>query len=173
VEDLLLVGKVIRPHGLAGYLRIWSYAESEKSFLNAGTVFLRCDSGEVHDFRIVSVRPHKNIYLMKLKNLAASDDAEKYRGAEILIRKDSVEREDEDDYFWHELLGLQVYLNTGRHIGTISQILQTGSNDVYVVREGEREYLIPGIYDVVEEIDLSGGKMIIAEIEGMLDLNEV
>jgi 16S rRNA processing protein RimM len=172
-ENLLLVGRVIRPHGLEGLLRIRSYAQSERSFLNAGTIFLKLDSGETHEFTVLSVRPHKNIFLMKIGNLNSLQEAEKYRGAEILIRKDAVLKKEEDEYFWHELIGLRVYLNTGRYIGTISQILQTGSNDIYVVRQGKAEVLIPAIHDVVEEIDLSNGKMIICEMEGLLDLYEV
>jgi 16S rRNA processing protein RimM len=110
---------------------------------------------------------------MKIRNLDSLQEAEKYRGAEVLIRKDFVLEKDEDEYFWHELIGLRVYLNTGRYIGTISQILQTGSNDIYVVQEGNTEVLIPAIHDVVEEIDLSNRKMIIREMEGLLDLHEV
>jgi 16S rRNA processing protein RimM len=172
-DNLLLVGRVIRPHGLEGLLRIRSYAQSERSFLNAGTIFLKLDSGEIHEFTVLSVRPHKNIFLMKLRSLNSLQEAEKYRGAEILISKDSVLEKEEDEYFWHELIGLRVYLNTGRYIGTISQILQTGSNDIYVVQEGDAEVLIPAIHDIVEEIDLSNRKMIICEMEGLLDLYEV
>lgn len=172
-ENLLLTGKVIRPHGRKGLLRIWPYAQSEKSFLDAGTVFFKLVSGETHGFTVSSVMSHKNIFLMKLRNLNSLEEAEKYRGAEIFIRKDFLRHENEDEYFWHELIGLKVYLNTGRYIGTIRHILPTGSNDIYVVREGETEVLIPAIHDVVEEIDLTNKKMIISEMEGLLDLNEV
>lgn len=172
-KNLLLLGKVIGPHGVGGFLRIWSYAQSEEDFLRAGSIFLKMGSGEIHEHTIVSVRPHKNIYLLKLRDLNSSDEAEKYRGAEILIQEGSLKREDQDEYFWHELIGLRVYLNTGRYIGILSHVLETGSNDIYVIREGEREIFIPGIHDVVEKIDLSSRKMIVSEMEGLFDLNEV
>ena len=88
-ENLLLIGKIARPHGLDGLLRIRSYAQSEESFLNAGTVFLRRVSGELHDYKVISVKPHKNIFLMKLEGLSSLEDAERNRGAMILIRKAS------------------------------------------------------------------------------------
>ena len=172
-ENLLLIGKVLRPHGVQGLLRIWSYAQSEESFLNAGNVFLKSGSGEICEYKVLSVRPHKNIFLMKLKGLSSFYEAEKFKETEILIRKDSIDNENDQEYFWYELIGLRVYLNTGIYIGKIKHILPTGSNDIYVVREGEKETLVPAIHDAVKEIDLAEKKMIISEMEGLLDLNEV
>ena len=172
-EDLLLMGKVIRPHGLEGLLRIISYAQSEESFLNAGPIFLRANSGETHEDVVLSLKPHKNIYLMRLKGLNSLEEAERYRGASILVKKASLSHKNDEGYFWYELLGLRVYLKKGRCIGRIKHILATGGNDIYVVRDGEKEVLIPAIHDVVEEIDLANRKIIISEMEGLLDLNEV
>ncbi len=173
LENLFLMGKVLRPHGREGVLRIWSYAQSENSFLDVETIFLKSASGETREYKVLSVTPHKNIFLMKLTNLNSIEEAEKYRGAEILIKRDSLSDKKEDEYFWHELIGLSVHLNTGKYLGTIEHILPTGSNDIYVVREGEKEVLIPAIYDVVEEIDLTNKRLIVSEMEGLLDLNEI
>ena len=118
--SLLLVGKVIGPHGLRGLLRIWAYAGSEASFLDAGTVLLRSVSGEIHEYKVTYIRPHKNSFLMKLEGLRAIDEAAEYRGADIFVSKEAVARSD-DEYFWYELLGLKVYLDTGQYLGTISR----------------------------------------------------
>jgi 16S rRNA processing protein RimM len=171
-DNLLLVGKVIRPHGLGGLLRIWSYAESERTFLNSGKVFLSLASGEPREYRVVSVVPHKNALLMRLEGLSTLNEAESCRNAAILIEKTGLEREGEGEYFWHELIGLEVYLNTGEFIGTVKRIFATGSNDIYVVQKEKKEVLIPAIHDVVQEVDLAGKRMIISEMEGLLDLNE-
>ena len=172
-EDLLLMGKVVRPHGIEGALRIKSYAQSEESFLNAGTVFLRSSPGETREYAVASVRPHKNILLIKLEGLNTLEEAETYRGAAILIKRDSLPREGDGEYFWHELIGLEVYLSGGDYVGILKHILPTGSNDIYVVQEGRSEVLIPAIHEVVKEIDLINNRMIISEVEGLLDLNEV
>lgn len=172
-EDLLLVGSVMRPHGLRGLLRIRSYARSEASFLNAGTVFLKTVSGETHEHAVLSISPHQSIFLLTLKGLDSLEEAEKYRDADVFIRKDSLVRESDEDYFWYEIIGMQVYLKSGDYIGTITRVIPTGSNDVYVVRKEGAEILIPGIHEVVQEIDPEGKKMIIDAMEGMLDLNEV
>jgi 16S rRNA processing protein RimM len=171
-DNLLLVGKVIRPHGLGGLLRISSFAESEKTFLNSGRVFLGLASGEAREYKVLSVVPYRNAFLMRLEGLGTLDEAETYRNAAVLIDKNGLDREGEDEYFWHELIGLRVYVDTGKFIGTVKHIVATGSNDIYVVQQGEREVLIPAIHDVVLEIDLAGKRMIISEMEGLLDLNE-
>jgi len=172
-DNLILLGEVIRPHGTGGLLRIWSYAHSEETFLNAGTVHLKSDREEIREYRVLSVKPHKKAFLMKLDGLSSLEEAERYRGAEIMIRRDSLIRESEDEFFWFELIGLRVHLNSGRYIGTIEDILATGSNDIYVVREGKTEHLIPATNNVIEEINLDKKRMIISEMEGLLDLNEV
>jgi 16S rRNA processing protein RimM len=170
--SLLLVGMVIGPHGLGGLLRIWAYAGSAASFLDAGSVFLRSVSGEIQEYTVTDIRPHKKAFLMKLKGLRSIDEAAEYKGADIFISKEAVGRSDEE-YFWYELLGLKVYLDTGQYVGTISQIISTKAHDIYVVKEGDKEVCIPAIYEVVREIDVANKKMVISALEGLLELNEV
>jgi 16S rRNA processing protein RimM len=172
-ENLVLMGNVIGPHGLEGLLKIRSYAESEKSFLDAGVVYLGSDGAEVREYRVLSVRPHKKTYLLKLEHLASVEEAETHKGAMIFVPKESLTREDEDEFFWHELTGLEVVLDTGRRIGTLKEILPTGNHDIYVVREGKKEILLPAVREVVREIDLDKQRMVISPIEGLLELNEV
>jgi 16S rRNA processing protein RimM len=172
-EDLLQLGEVIRPHGLEGLLRVRSFAQSEDSFLKAGMIFLKLDRKEPYCYKVLSIRKHKNILLMRLDGLTSRYEAEKLCGAEVLIKKDSLKSQNKDDYFWFELIGLKVYLDTGKCIGTLQDIISTGSNDIYVVREGGKEYLIPAIHEVVKDIDLINKSMMIKEMEGLLNLNEV
>jgi 16S rRNA processing protein RimM len=93
-----------------------------------------------------------------------------FRGAEILIRKDSLKKKDEDEFFWYELLGLDVYLITGQYLGVLKEILPTGSNDVYVVRNQGKEFLIPAVHEVIKEINIPQKRMVISPIKGLLDL---
>jgi len=171
-EALLLIGRVIGPHGVRGLLKIESYAHSEETLLTAGRIYLKQSSGKISEYEIVSAVPHRGGALIRVEGLDSREQAEAYCGAEILIRKATVSRDD-DEYFWHELIGLRVYLETGRYLGTLEEIVSTAANDIYVVREGKEEFLIPAIHDVVKTIDLENGKMILSEVEGLLDLNEV
>ncbi len=171
--SLILVGKVIRPHGSRGLLRILPYARGEASFTDAGSLFLKSiSSGEIREHNLISIKPHKNFFLMGLEGLNSRYDAEEYSGSEILVRKDALSCE-EDEFFWFELLGLDVFLDTGEYLGKIFQIIPAKGNDIYVVKGETKEILIPATYEVINKIDLEGKKMIISAIEGLLDLNEV
>jgi 16S rRNA processing protein RimM len=167
------MGKVLRPHGLKGHFRVQSYATSEETFRNAGAVYLKSSSGENLEYVITSVKYHKNILLMKLKGLDSVEQAETLRGEDIYINKKSLSPKEENEYFWYEISGLDVFLKSGEYLGKIGQIIPTGGNDIYVIKKGNKEMLVPAIYDVIQEIDLENGKMIISAMEGLLDLDEV
>jgi 16S rRNA processing protein RimM len=170
LEDLILIGRVIKSHGLTGLLRIVSYAQSKETFLRAGSVFLKTNQNELHEGKVLSIRPHRSWHLLRLSGLGSREHFSALKGAEILIRRETLQEKQEDEFYWFELLGLEVYLTTGDYVGVLSEVFPTGSNDVYVVRDRGREYLIPGIYEVVKEIDLSGNRMIISPLKGLLDL---
>lgn len=169
---MILVGKVVRPHGIGGLVRVASYADSETTFEEAGTVFIEMPSGEHFQARVLDVRPHKSVLLMRLEGVDSISSAEKIRGAEVFIKRGSLSK-DEDETFWFELMGLAVHLDTGELIGKVSGIISSPAHDIYVVRQGAREYLIPGVHEVVEEIDLQAGRMVIRPVEGLLEINEV
>jgi 16S rRNA processing protein RimM len=172
-EKLLLVGKVIKPHGFKGLLRVWSYARTIDSFLHSGTVFLKQDHQEPVEYTVLDVKPHKNIFLMRVKGIDTFEKADSFREADILIDKDYLARNSDDEFYWFELIDLKVYLDTGEYLGIIKEIFPTGSNDVYVVKQNDSEFLIPAIHEVIDKIDLDKGEMIISAMDGLLDLNEV
>ncbi len=171
-SGLMPVGKVIKPHGLKGLLRIISYSGTDTSLNDAETVFLRSASGETQEFAVISVNPHKSGFLMAVADLVSLDAAETWRGAEILIQRDTLTCE-AGVYLWDELLDMTVYLENGEVLGKVVHIIPTGANDVYVVRQGEKEFLIPAIAEVVREIDPENRKMTISPMEGLLALNEI
>lgn len=170
LKDLILIGHVIRPHGLAGLLRIVSYAQSTETFLRAGSVFLSIDKKGFLKEKVVSVKPHGSTCILRLSHINSIDQAERYKGAEILIRKESLLKEEGDEFFWYELIGLDVYLLSGQYLGVIKKIFPTGGNDVYVVEGQGKEFLIPAIHQVVKEINIGDRKMIISPIKGLLDI---
>ncbi len=129
-------------------------------------------SGPIREHKVISAAPHKNVLLMKLEGLESGVDAEAYRGAEIYLHKESLKRE-EDEYFWEELLGIDVYLDRGDHLGILSQIIPTGAHDIYVVKGGGREFMIPAVHEVIKRIDLENRRMTIVALEGLLELNEI
>ena len=172
-EGLLLIGKVVRPHGLKGVLRIISYAESPETFLRAGEVFLEGASGKAVKYGIISITSGRKFFLLTLEGLDSLEEAETYRGGDIYIEKSRLRRERDDEYFWYELIGLPVFLDTGKRVGTIRRIVPGAGHDIYVVQEGGKEILIPAVHQVVKAVDLEKRKVIITDVEGLLDINEI
>ena len=172
-DNFLVIGKVIKAHGLKGLLKVHSYAQSEETFQDSPTVFLsKADWENAREFTVISVAAYKNGVLMALEGVNSIEIAESLKGAEICIEKGSMVRAD-DEYFWHELIGLKVFLDTGDYLGDVSGIISEKGNDIYVVKNGDREWPIPATHEVVRDISLESGTMTICPLEGMLDLNEV
>ena len=154
-EKLLLVGKVIKPHGFKGLIRVWSYARTIDSFLHSGMVFFKQEHQEPVEYTVLEIKPHKNIFLMRVKEIDTFEKADSFRGADILINKDHLTGKSEDEYYWFELIDLKVYLDTGKYLGIIKEIFPTGSNDVYVVKDKENnEYLIPAIKEYIDTFNI-------------------
>jgi len=172
-EELFLAGKVIRPHGLNGLLKIQAYARTSESFARGQDVYVKDAGGRFQEYEVLSIRPHKKTFLLEIKGIASIEKAEDLSGADLFLRRREVGDGEREEYFWYELIGLGVYLEDGRYLGTLERIIPTGANDIYVAREGQREFLIPAIADVVVRIDLTLKKMTIHEMEGLFDLNEV
>jgi len=109
---------------------------------------------------------------MHILGVNSLEAAEAYRNASVFIKRDAPKRED-DEYFWYELIGLRVCLDSGESVGVLENILRTGGHDIYVVKDGDREILIPAVHDVIARVDKARGVMTVTNMEGLLDLNEV
>ena len=171
-DRLLLIGKVIRPHGLSGSLKILSYAQSPETFKNAGTVYMRTESGDLSEYRVSSISLQKNSLVLKLAGINTLEESELSRGAEIYIKKEHLSRKEAGEYFWFELIGIKAYSTSGELIGTLKHVFSTRSNDVFVLEKEKEEILIPATHDAVRKIDLENRRMIISEMEGYIDSNE-
>ena len=108
--------------------------------------------------------------LVSLKGYGTINDVLPLVGGELLVRRDQFPETDPDEYYWADLIGLRVVADGGNQLGLLKEIIETGSNDVYVVQGGEKEYLIPALEDVILNIDLAAGTMTVAPPDGLLDL---
>ena len=145
-------------HGLNGVLKIFSYAESTARYTSGMSLHLKDSHGNGFVLKVVWAKPHSKSILLSLEGIRNRDQAEELVGSELFIEKAALEVLEEGTYYWTDILGLSVYSLAGDYIGEVSSIVQTGSNDVYVVKrmDGtiEKEVLIPALVSVVREIDL-------------------
>lgn len=166
---LITVGKLTAAHGLDGSLKLHVYAESLDLFEPGTRLFLR-RKGEAPTSTTVRTMRQLNgpMILVGLDGVTDRTAAERVAGALVAVPETILpEIEDEDTYYWHELIGLTVFDSENRCLGKLAAILETGSNDVYVVRSAEGETLVPALADVVNSIDLDAGTMIVTLPEGL------
>ena len=162
--DWISVGRVTRTHGLKGELKFFP-ADRDEIVIKAGQ---RIQFGENHS-KVESVRGAKSPFIVKFYGINSIDAAKKIAGQEILVAREDFERLPEGEYYRFEIEGLKAYDNTGRYYGVVEEIIATGSNDVYVVRNESAEWLIPMIDSVVKTIDLEQGKLIFHCVEGLFE----
>lgn len=161
-ENRIVIGRVSRPHGIQGEIRIEYFnPEEPHSFSRYQMIFLQGDKGNPQPYRPLAVRPHKKFILALLEGVRTRAEAEQLRGKMVLVDPADLPPLDADEYYWQDILGMRVVTEDGGNVGTITEIFPTGSNDVYVVREGEREVLIPAIKEVVVSIDTKARTMVI------------
>lgn len=169
-EALIPVGKIIGTHGIRGLLKVHSYSGNLESLRAARNVVLRSPEGGTREFELGTVAPHAGRFILGLKAFDDINQVLPLVGSEICLLRSQLPEPDENEYYWCDLIGLEVVTVDGALLGSIVDIFETGSNDVYVVRGEGREHLIPAIADVIASVDLESGRMVVTPLEGLLDL---
>ena len=157
LHQFLEAGKVVGTHGLQGELRVDPWCDSAEFLARFKTLYW--DEG-ARVAEVVSSRVHKNQLLLKLIGVDSIEQGDMLRGTVLYIRREDAKL-DEGSYFMQDLLGMDVYdADSCIYYGTLTDILQTGANDVYqITAEDKKNYLIPAIPDVIININLTNGKM--------------
>lgn len=166
--EYLEIGQIVNTNGLKGLVTVNPFTDDITRFEDLETVYILYHN-ELIKMTIEDVKYKKNQVLLKFKGIDTIEEAEKYRECYIKIdRKDAVELP-KDTYFIADLLGLEVFISDNRFLGKIDDVFQTGSNDVYVVKDEKgKQILLPAISDVVKKVDLENKKIIIELIEGLI-----
>ncbi len=169
-EELIPVGKIIDTHGIKGQVKLHSYSGNAESLAEAHFITLKSPSGKLSEYALKGFKPNAGRFIITLKDFDDINQVIPLVGSEVCLKRSQLPPLEADEYYWNDLIGLRVETVDGIQIGTIADIFETGSNDVYVVKGNDREYLIPAIADVVTAIDLQAGKVTITLLDGLLDL---
>jgi 16S rRNA processing protein RimM len=165
--EYLVVGRIVRPHGVRGAMII----DPLSSLIRSITPFSQVWIGHPPvEHQVEDIRPHRDRYLLMLLEFTSREEAEGVRGLELQLRFDRVEPLPEGEYYHWQILGLQVKSVDETNLGEVVQILETGANDVYVVRRQDgKELLIPAIPQVIKRVNLDQGELEIEPLPGLLD----
>ncbi|MDF2814159.1 MAG: rRNA processing protein RimM [Paenibacillus sp.] len=164
------VGKVANTHGIRGELKIVPLTDfPEDRFAIGSQLTLTDTSGRDNiSVEVESARAHKNTYILKLKSFEHINDVEKYKGWMLKINEEQLSDLDEDEYYYHEIVGCQVVSDEGEQLGTVSEILAPGANHVWVVnRPTGKQLLIPVIDDVVLDVNVESKLITVHLMEGL------
>jgi 16S rRNA processing protein RimM len=173
-ENLIVVGRVSRPHGVKGEVRIECFNPEDPSFFfRYQKIFIQGEKGSPQLYRPLAVRPHKHGIVAQLEGIQNKDEAERLKGKLVLIDPAELPTLNENEYYWYEILGMRVVTELGGEVGKITDIVQTRSNDVYVVSKGRKEILIPAIKEVIIAIEKGSRTMIIRPLKGFFEKDDL
>ena len=165
-NEYLEAGKIVNTHGIRGEVKIMPYCDSPELLCEFDRLFMGKSLKEIY---IERSRVQKNMIICKIEGVDTPEEAEKLRNKMLYMQRDDLEL-DEDTYFIQALIGMTVKnADTDEIYGTIDDVFQTGANDVYSIKNGDKSYLIPAIADVVINTDIDSGIMTIRPLEGLFD----
>lgn len=165
-KEYLEAGKIVTTHGIKGEVKIMPYTDTPELLCEFERLFIGKNYKEI---AIERSRAFKNMVIAKLKGYDTPEAAEKLRNKLLYMHRDDLEL-DENTCFIQDLIGIEVSdADSGFLYGKITDVMQTGANDVYVVQGADREYLVPAIPEVVISTDIDENTMTIRPLEGLFE----
>ena len=167
MNKYLELGQIVNVKGLKGEVKVNSFTDDNTKFERIPKVFLKRKES-LKEYEIENVGYSKNQVIIKFKNVNTVEEAENLRNSYIVVDREIFGELPEGVYYIADLIGLDVYTESNEYLGKVDDIFSTGSNDVYVVKdELGKQKLLPGIDEVIKQIDLESGKIIVNLIEGL------
>ena len=164
----LEIGQIVNTFGIKGMVKIKSFTDDINRFDKLEKVYIKNKDGK-KEYQIQEVKYHKNMVLMKLEGIDTLEQADILRQSYLLVNREDEEPLEEGVYYIVDLIGLEVYTDENVFLGNVDDIFNTGSNDIYVVKDGKgKQILLPGIPEVLKNVDLENGKITVHLIPGLM-----
>lgn len=170
--DYIQVGRIVNTYGIKGDLKVLSDTDFPEDRFAIGNQVLIVKGQEIINVTIDGSRSHKGSYLIHFKEFNNINQVEKYKTGLLAIRPDQQHELGDQAYYYHQIIGLKVVTNQGQELGHIKDILELGSNDVWVVKRkevGKKDALLPYIDDVIKDVNLESGLVTVELMEGLID----
>lgn len=168
MESYLRVGVIASTHGLKGEVKVFPTTDDPKRFQKLQEVLL--DTGnEYKPLKVAGVKFFKNQVILKFQEFQDINEVQQYKGRDLLVTRDQAVPLAENENFITDLIDLEVCTDEGQRLGVLTDVLQTGANDVYVVETEEgKEILLPAIPSCILSVDVEEGRMTVHILEGLL-----
>jgi 16S rRNA processing protein RimM len=165
--DLFVIGEIVKTRGLRGCLKVLCYVETNNTFAELEFVYIEIRSGQKNRFVLRKIDVSGKFLYIELEGIPDVESAQALVGCKVFLPEGMQEKLPEGEYYWREIIGLDVYNEEGKYIGRIESVFPTGSNDVYVCKGEEKEMLLPAIAEVIRQIDLNRRVMTVRLLEGL------
>lgn len=164
----LEIGQIVNTFGIKGMVKVKPFSENLKRFDELKKVYI--ENKKVRkEYEIEEVKYHKDMVLIKFKGVDNPEEADLLRTSYLVVDRKTQEPLEEGTYYVVDMLGLEVYTDEGELLGNLEDIFNTGSNDIYVVKnELGKQILLPAIADVIKNIDMENKKIIVHLIPGLI-----
>ncbi len=162
------VGEIGKTHGLRGEVTIHLFCDDPDQFAPGAEVFLHY-RGKRSPLKIAQARSMAKKYVVQFEGYTQIEDIKALVGETLQVKAETLPTLGNDENYHYQLIGLKVYLASGEYLGVLKEILTTAGNDVYCVRQGGRETLIPAIKDAIAGIDLDSGQVTLKDMEGLIE----
>lgn len=167
MQEYLRIGVIANSHGIKGEVKVYPTTDDPRRFFELDECFI--DNGGMLKVHVASARLHKGMVIVKFEEFDDINQIMIYKGKDILVSRDKAVPLEEGENYIGDLIGLKVISDEEEYIGVIEDVLQTGANDVYIVRSQEgREILIPVIKSCVLDVDLESGKVLVHLMPGLI-----
>lgn len=170
MEDRFQVGVITQTHGVRGEVKVYPTTSDAKRFKKNMALIL--DTGKENiDLKVEGVKFFKQFVILKFEGYDSIESIEKYRKKSLYVTRENAVKLKKDEYFIADLMGCKVFDDEGNEIGELTEVMQTGANDVYVVKTSDdREVLFPAIKECVKEVNVEEGKVIVHVMDGLMDI---
>lgn len=166
---LITIGKAVKPWGLKGEMKIEPLTDFPRRFEKLSRVHLVSQSGKELTCEVKSVRYSGDVPFILFAGYDTPEKAKSLNGWYIKVPEEETEPLPEGTYYWFELMGMEVFSESGEKLGTIVDIFETGSNDIYVLKQGRKEIYIPATQEVIKQVDRKSKRMIVHLMDGLMD----
>jgi 16S rRNA processing protein RimM len=166
-DDWIEAGAVVKPHGIKGEVILDLARDLMETVTESLDVRATGRKGGERILTVEKARDHKARKVVKFKDVDTVEDAEALRGWSVWLTREQIGPLDEDRWFVADIVGLDVYTDDDEYLGKLAEVMHMPANDVYVVRNGEKEVLLPVIDDVIRSVDVDAGRMVIHLMEGL------
>lgn len=168
MQEFLEIGQIVNTFGIKGMVKIKPFTDDINRFDDLEKIYIEKNNNK-KEYEIEEIKYHKDMVLMKLKGVNTPEKAELLRNYYLKVKREDEPELEEGTYYIVDLIGLDVYSDDGKLLGKLDDIFNTGSNDIYVVKdELGKQILLPAISDVVKDINLEEKKIIVHILNGLI-----